>query len=371
MTDKIRVAVGLSGGVDSSVAAALLKEQGFDVIGVFMKNWDDEVVRTPIMDGCTSAEDQEDARKVAKILDIPFHIMHFEKEYWDKVFANFISEYRRGRTPNPDVLCNKYIKFGYFLKCAVKEFNVDYIATGHYARLHERKAQSEKCKTYELAIARDLNKDQSYFLYTLNQKQLAKALFPIGDLTKPEVRELAKKFNLPTADKKDSQGICFVGEVQVKEFLKQWIKPHKGDVITIDNKKIGEHDGAEYFTIGQRHGLNVGGGIPYYVIGKNVRNNVVYVAAGTTHSALFKEELKVKNINWISGKVPKFPLRVTARIRYRQPLQSCRIVKSEIRNPKSETLKVVFGDPQRAVTPGQSIVFYDNETMLGGGIIIS
>jgi len=367
MNKKIRVAVGLSGGVDSSVAAALLIEQGFDVVGVFMKNWDDEMVRTPILDGCTSAEDQEDARKVAKILSIPFHIMHFEKEYWDKVFANFISEYRRGTTPNPDVLCNKYIKFGYFLKKAVKELKVDYIATGHYARLHERKAQSAKRKTYELAIARDLNKDQSYFLYTLNQKQLAKALFPIGDLTKPEVRELAKKFNLPTADKKDSQGICFVGEVQVKEFLKQWIKPHKGDIITIDNKKIGEHDGAEYFTIGQRHGLNVGGGIPYYVIGKNVRKNVVYVAAGTTHPELFKKELEVKNINWISGQAPKFPVKVSARIRYRQPLQKAKLFKV---HDSRFMIRVVFDDPQRAVTPGQSIVFYDGETMLGGGIII-
>ena len=376
MNKKIRVAVGLSGGVDSSVSAALLKEQGFDVIGVFMKNWDDEAVRTPIMDGCTSAEDQEDARKVAKILNIPFHIMHFEKEYWDKVFANFISEYRRGRTPNPDVLCNKFIKFGYFLKKAVKELKVDFIATGHYVRKSQipnpksqinSKFQSPKQK---LEIARDLNKDQSYFLYALNQKQLSRALFPIGELTKPEVRELAKKFRLPTADKKDSQGICFVGEVQLKKFLKQWIKPHKGGIITVDGKKIGEHDGAEYFTIGQRHGLNVGGGIPYYVVSKNIKKNIVYVAAGTTHSALFKEELRVKNINWISGKVPKFPLRVMARIRYRQPLQSCRIAKSEIRNPKSEILKVIFNKPQRSVTSGQSAVFYDKETMLGGGIII-
>src|SRR3972149_5842168 len=336
MNKKIRVAVGLSGGVDSSVAAALLLKQGFDVIGVFMKNWDDEAVRTPIMDGCTSAEDQEDARKVAKILNIPFHIMHFEKEYWDKVFINFINEYKRGRTPNPKTQINS-------------------------------KFQSPKQK---LEIARDLNKDQSYFLYALNQKQLSRALFPIGELTKPEVRELAKKFRLPTADKKDSQGICFVGEVQLKKFLKQWIKPHKGGIITVNGKKIGEHDGAEYFTIGQRHGLNVGGGIPYYVIGKNVRKNIVYVAAGTTHLELFKKELEVKNINWISGQAPKFPVKVSARIRYRQPLQLCRIVKSEIRNPQSETLKVVFGDPQRAVTPGQSIVFYDKEIMLGGGIII-
>jgi len=388
MNKKIRVAVGLSGGVDSSVSAALLKEQGFDVIGVFMKNWDDEAVRTPIMDGCTSAEDQEDARKVAKILNVPFHIMHFEKEYWDKVFANFISEYRRGRTPNPDVLCNKFIKFGYFLKKSVKELKVDFIATGHYVRKVCAKGASasggksekfapkahppraEKVKSYELLAAVDKNKDQSYFLYALNQKQLSRALFPIGELTKPEVRELAKKFRLPTADKKDSQGICFVGEVQLKKFLKQWIKPHKGGIITVDGKKIGEHDGAEYFTIGQRHGLNVGGGIPYYVVSKNIKKNIVYVAAGTTHSALFKEELRVKNINWISGKVPKFPLRVMARIRYRQPLQSCRIAKSEIRNPKSEILKVIFNKPQRSVTSGQSAVFYDKETMLGGGIII-
>ena len=383
MNKKIRVAVGLSGGVDSSVAAALLLKQGFDVIGVFMKNWDDEAVRTPIMDGCTSAEDQEDARKAAEILGIPFHIMHFEKEYWDKVFINFINEYKRGRTPNPDVLCNKYIKFGYFLKRAIKELKVDFIATGHYVRKSQipnpksqinSKFQNPKqkleIKNWKLKIARDLNKDQSYFLYALNQKQLSRALFPIGELTKPEVRELAKKFGLPTADKKDSQGICFVGEVQLKEFLKQWIKPHKGNIITVGGKKIGEHDGVEYFTIGQRHGLNVGGGIPYYVVSKNIKKNIVYVAADATHPELFKKELEVKNINWIFGQAPKLSSRVMARIRYRQPLQSCRIVKSEIRNPKSETLKVVFGDPQRAVTPGQSIVFYDNETMLGGGIII-
>jgi len=375
MNKKIRVAVGLSGGVDSSVSAALLKEQGFDVIGVFMKNWDDEAVRTPIMDGCTSAEDQEDARKVAKILNIPFHIMHFEKEYWDKVFANFINEYRRGRTPNPDVLCNKFIKFGYFLKKSVKELKVDFIATGHYVRksqitkaeiIRHRRIRLGR-KNWKLKIARDLNKDQSYFLYALNQKQLSRALFPIGELTKPEVRELAKKFRLPTADKKDSQGICFVGEVQLKKFLKQWIKPHKGGIITVNGKKIGEHDGAEYFTIGQRHGLNVGGGIPYYVVSKNIKKNIVYVAAGTTHSALFKEELKVKNINWISGKVPKFPLRVMARIRYRQPLQKAKLFKV---NDSRFMIQVVFDDSQRAVTSGQSAVFYDKETMLGGGIII-
>ena len=339
-------------------------------MGVFMKNWDDEVVRTPILDGCTSAEDQEDARKVAKILKIPFHIMHFEKEYWDKVFANFISEYKRGRTPNPDVLCNKYIKFGHFLKKAAKELKADFIATGHYVIKGESKNYKLPTTNYQLLHAVDKNKDQSYFLYALNQKQLAKALFPIGELTKPEVRELAKKFGLPTADKKDSQGICFVGEVQVKDFLKNWIKPHKGDILTIEGKKIGEHDGSEYFTIGQRHGLNVGGGIPYYVVSKDIRKNIVYVATGTTHPELFKKELEVKNINWISGQAPKLPLKVLARIRYRQPLQKAKLF--EVKSPKLKikSFRVVFDEPQRAVTAGQSAVFYNNETMLGGGIIV-
>lgn len=362
MKKKIRVVVGMSGGVDSSVTAALLQEQGFDVVGIFMKNWDDEVVRTPVIDGCSSAEDQEDARKVAETLGIPFHIMHFEREYWDHVFQDFINGYKEGRTPNPDVLCNKFIKFGYFLEKAKKEFQADFIATGHYVRLQEKNG------TFELLQAVDKNKDQSYFLWTLTQKQLRHSMFPLGDLTKPEVRELAKKFGLTTALKKDSQGICFVGEVELREFLEQWIKPHKGDILTIDSKKIGEHDGAEYFTMGQRHGLNVGGGIPYYVVKKDIQKNIVYVVAGSSHSSLFSNEVIIENSHWIN-KAPKEGDSVLARIRYRQPLQKARLKRIKNQELGIKALKLIFEDPQRAVTPGQSAVIYDGETMLGGGII--
>ncbi|MBI5913083.1 tRNA 2-thiouridine(34) synthase MnmA [Candidatus Azambacteria bacterium] len=357
-----RVFVGMSGGVDSSVAAALLKKRGYDVVGVFIKGWSDSrFFKDKTM--CPWVTDQEDARRVAAALAIPFYTFDLEKEYRKKVVEYMVKSYRAGITPNPDVMCNKEIKFGVFLKKALK-LGADFVATGHHARVKLLATR------YSLLAGVDTNKDQSYFLWTLTQKQLARTLMPVGDYTKEEVRAMARELGLPTAEKKDSQGLCFVGEVNVHDFLKSMIKPKKGKIMTTSGKMVGEHEGAMFYTIGQRHGIgSPGGGTPYYVVGKNIKKNILYVGEGTGDAELYKGELTATQLNWVSGKKPKFPFRCDARIRYRQSLQKARLFEVKNQKIKIKNLTVVFDAPQRAVTPGQSIVFYRGGTVIGGGII--
>jgi len=363
---KLKVFVAMSGGVDSSVAALLLsgyarsrearKQSNYDIVGVYMKGWS--------LTGCAE-EDAKDARRVAGILNIPFYVFDFEDEYKKSVVDYMISGYASGITPNPDVTCNREIKFGLFLKKALA-LGADYIATGHYARVIKNN------NFISLAAARDMNKDQTYFLWTLTQDQLKHCLFPIGNYAKPQVRALAKKYDLPTADKPDSQGVCFVGEIDVAEFLKEKLGRNPGPIKTIDGKTIGTHDGAIFYTIGQRKGIGIKGSLPgeqgkiYYVTAKDVDANTLWVAEGESQK-LFSKELAIKNINWISGKQPKLPLKCLARIRYRQPLQNCTVYKFN----QLKQFRVLFDVPQRAITPGQSAVFYSKDgLMLGGGIIV-
>lgn len=344
----------MSGGVDSSVATALLKKRGFDVVGVFMKPWSPyaEASAGQAARFCLWQKDREDAMKVAAKLGIPLLTWDFSKEYKKEVTDYMIKEYKAGRTPNPDVMCNKYIKFGLFLKKALKE-GADFIATGHYVR----KVVSSKKQVVKLLTAVDDNKDQSYFLWTLTQGQLKYCLFPIGDYIKPEVRKLAKKFGLPTASKKDSQGVCFVGPLDVKEFLKSRIKPKKGKILDLSGELIGYHDGVFYYTIGQRHGLDIKNGKgPYYVTGKDINKNIIYVSS---KNDLNGNSLKTENLNWIS-KV-NLPSALDVRIRYRAKLS-----KAVVKNNG----EVVFKKPETAITPGQSVVFYRGEELLGGGVIL-
>jgi tRNA-specific 2-thiouridylase len=352
----IRVVVGLSGGVDSSVTAMLLKEQGYEVIGIFMKNWDD----TDEFGYCTAEEDAEDVRRVCGQLDIPFYTVNFEREYRDKVFEYFLDEYRKGRTPNPDVMCNREIKFGEFLQKAL-DLGADFIATGHYARVEKR---GDK---YVLLRGVDAGKDQTYFLNALNQSQLSKAMFPIGHLSKAAVRELAAKAGLATAKKKDSTGICFIGERDFKEFLSRYLPAQPGEMRTYEGEVKGRHDGLMYYTLGQRQGLGIGGsgsGEPWFVAGKDLENNILYVVQGANHPRLFSRGLTATDVNWISGEAPEGPFRCTAKFRYRQPDQGVTVTQRE-----DGTCEVVFDEPQKAVTPGQAVVFYDGEVCLGGGII--
>lgn len=356
-----KVFVAMSGGVDSSVAAALLKREEYEVTGVFMKGWSDTAFfkdRTM----CPWVQDQEAARSAAGVLGIPFYTWDVEREYKERVVDYMVSSYRAGITPNPDVICNKEIKFGIFLKraCAL---GADFVATGHYARVRKSAGGG-----FELLAGVDKNKDQSYFLWTLTQEQLSHILFPIGGMTKPKVRTLAREFNLPNAERKDSQGVCFVGELEVFEFLKSRIAPQAGPVLTASGRQVGEHQGAAFYTIGQRHGIgSPGGGTAYYVAAKDVRKNVLYVAEGNRDPALFKNTLLARDAHWIAGALPAggFPLACFARIRYRQPLQECAISAGAER-----TLAVSFSESQRAVTPGQSIVLYAGDgSVLGGGVI--
>jgi len=352
---KKKVFVAMSGGVDSSVTAALLKKRGFDVVGVYMKCWSEN-------NPC-AISDEADAHRVAAKLKIPFYTFDFEKEYSKKVVGYMIKGYQDGITPNPDVMCNREIKFGLFLETALR-WGADYIATGHYVQLRKIKDQKLKIKNYELAIARDPNKDQSYFLWTLTQDQLKHCLFPIGNYTKPEVRVLAKKFGLSTAAKKDSQGICFLGQVKVEEFLEKrltGVKP--GPICTLDGAVIGEHRGAEFYTMGQRHGLGIGGDGPYFVIKKDIKKNIVYVGK-EDDPRHFKRELVAKKVHWIEGFQATGSMRVLCRTRYRQPLVCATITPRD-----TGAVDVVFDIPHRSVTPGQSIVFYKGKKMLGGGII--
>lgn len=353
---KERVVVGMSGGVDSSVAALLLKEQGYEVIGLFMKNWDD----SDETGHCTAAEDFEDVRRVASHLGIPYYSVNFEKEYAERVFSYFLDEYRRGRTPNPDVLCNREIKFGEFLKKAL-QLGADRIATGHYARIREENGE------YKLLRGVDPDKDQSYFLYALNQEQLSKSIFPIGHLRKREVREIAEKAGLPTAKKKDSTGICFIGERNFKEFLSRYLPAQPGEIRTLSGECKGRHDGLMYYTLGQRRGLGIGGsgtGEPWFVVGKDLEKNILYVAQGRDHPALYSDGLIASDVNWIGKRPPESPFNCTAKFRYRQKDHEVAVFPSADRR-----WLVHFAEPQWAVTPGQSVVFYDGEVCLGGGII--
>jgi len=358
MSHSKRIIIGMSGGVDSSVAALLLKQQGYDVHGLFMKNWEEDDTD----DYCSAAVDVKDAQAVCDNLDIPLHTVNFASEYWDNVFAHFLSEYQAGRTPNPDILCNREIKFKVFLDHAIK-LGGSQIATGHYVRVREKDGK------YELLRGLDKNKDQSYFLYTLGQTQLSKSLFPIGELEKPEVRTIAEQQQFITQNKKDSTGICFIGERPFKAFLSRFLPAQKGDMITPDGQIIGEHDGVMYYTLGQRKGLHIGGqakssGEPWYVVDKDISNNRLIVAQGHNHTLLFSSTLTACQLTWVSGESPVAPYHCTAKTRYRQTDANCIITQL-----KGDYCQVEFTEPQRAVTPGQSIVFYQNEVCLGGGII--
>ncbi|MBI2465830.1 MAG: tRNA 2-thiouridine(34) synthase MnmA [Candidatus Sungbacteria bacterium] len=352
---KRKVFVAMSGGVDSSVAALLLKNQGYDVTGVFMKNWADPAWP------CPWQEDREDAIRVCLKLDAPFEVFDFTNEYKTKVVDYMLHEYASGRTPNPDVMCNKEIKFGLFLDKAMA-MGADYIATGHYVR--KIKSQKSNLKNYVLAKARDLNKDQSYFLWTLKQKQLAKCLFPIGEIeSKAEVRRIALASGLPTAQKKDSQGICFMGPVDVGEFIKPYVNNVSGDIVTASGQKIGRHAGLDFFTIGQRKGIGVGGTGPYYVAKKDYKTNVLVVASKGEEFALESKSAIVCQTSFI-GDEPREKAEIQAAIRYRQ--EPVPTVLSKVNNDK---WRVDFEKSVRAVAPGQSAVFYRGEELLGGGII--
>lgn len=343
----------MSGGVDSSVSALLLKRQGYNVIGIFMKNWDE----SDSNGNCTATQDYEDALAVSAHLGIPCYAVNFSAKYWDNVFENFLDELKAGRTPNPDILCNREIKFKALLEKA-QEMGADYLATGHYCRTG--------LVNGEPALLKGLDplKDQSYFLYTVTSDILKNVLFPIGDLPKSEVRRIAVEEGLINAKKKDSTGICFIGKRDFKSFVSQYIAYHPGDVLTVDGKVIAKHDGSAYYTIGQRHGLGIGGpGDPWFVVDKDVTTNTIVVAQGSEHPALFSRHLNAIQTTWVSRNGINTPLSCTAKVRYRQADQACTV------NEDAGTLTVTFQEPQRAVTPGQSIVFYQNEVCLGGGII--
>ncbi|NJM26438.1 MAG: tRNA 2-thiouridine(34) synthase MnmA [Bacteroidia bacterium] len=386
-----RVVVGLSGGVDSSVAAYLLKEQGYDVIGMFMRNWHDDSVT--ISNECPWVDDSNDAMIVAQHLGIPFQTIDLSEAYKARIVDYMFHEYKRGRTPNPDVLCNREIKFDIFLQAALK-LGAEFVATGHYARKDETTVNEKTI--YRLLSGKDPNKDQSYFLCQLTQEQLSRSLFPIGELLKPEVRAIAKKLNLVTADKKDSQGLCFVGKVHLPDFLQQQLEPRKGKVIEVpasaaafqnghddniatmttpftftpgDGKVIGEHNGAHYYTIGQRKGLNLGGHPkPLFVIGTNTDDNILYMGQGEDHPGLFRKGLFIResDVHWVrrdlklaTGETRPY----LARIRYRQKLEPCML------HQASDGLYIVFDQPQKAITPGQFAAWYDGEELVGSGVI--
>lgn len=352
MNKNIRVVVGMSGGVDSSVAALLLKEQGYDVVGVFMKNWDD----TDESGVCTATLDYEDVVRVCEQIDIPYYAVNFEKQYWDKVFTYFLDEYKSGRTPNPDVMCNKEIKFKAFLDYALS-IGADYVATGHYARIRNVDGK------VELLRGIDENKDQTYFLNQLTSDVLEKVMFPLGHLEKSEVRQIAKERNLATATKKDSTGICFIGEKNFKQFLSEYLPAQPGEMQTISGKVVGTHDGLMYYTIGQRHGLGIGGaGEPWFVVGKNVKENILYVEQGDNNPYLYSDALIATNVNWINDVPNEF--QCTAKFRYRQKDSHVTVKKRE-----NGHVEVIFAKSERAITPGQAVVFYQGEVCLGGGTI--
>lgn len=355
-----KVIVGMSGGVDSSVSAWLLLQQGYQVEGLFMKNWEED----DNDEYCAAAEDMADAQAVCDKLGIKLHKVNFAAEYWDNVFEYFLAEYRAGRTPNPDIMCNKEIKFKAFLEFAADALGADYIATGHYVRRRYQHGH------WQMLRGLDSNKDQSYFLYTLAEQHIAQTLFPVGELAKPQVRAIAEQQGLITHDKKDSTGICFIGERKFKDFLQQYLPAQPGNIISVDDGKvIGRHDGLMYHTLGQRKGLGIGGlrdggDDPWYVVGKDVPNNQLLVAQGHDHPALLAKGLIATQLHWVDRTGPSTSQRLTVKTRYRQTDIACQVT------PAADgRLTVLFDEPQKAVTPGQSAVFYLNEVCLGGGII--
>lgn len=387
----VRVVVGLSGGVDSSVAAYLLKEQGYDVVGIFMKNWHDDSVT--ISKECPWLDDSNDAMIVAQHLGIPFQAIDLSEPYKERIVDYMFREYQRGRTPNPDILCNREIKFDIFLSTALK-LGAQFVATGHYARKETTVVNGQT--VYRLLAGKDNNKDQSYFLCQLTQEQLSRSLFPLGELSKPEVRAIAARLGLITAGKKDSQGLCFIGKVHLPEFLQQRLKPKKGHVVEVPadseifrrnndddpmelsrpyaltpsvGRVVGDHNGAHYYTIGQRRGLNIGGyPEPLFIIGTDTEKNIVYAGMGEDHPGLYRRGLFVRkdDVHWVRPDrmlAPGDSARYQARIRYRQPLESCTLFQ------RDEGMYVIFDRPQRGVTPGQFVAWYDGEELVGSGVI--
>ena len=345
-----KVFVGMSGGVDSSVTAALLMRQGYDITGVYMKNWSQDLPGF----NCPWKEDYQDAKRVAVQLGIPFKMYDFEKEYRDRVVDYMLEGYKAGLTPNPDIMCNQEVKFKLFLNAALAD-GADMIATGHYAR----------SKDGQLLTGVDTNKDQSYFLYRVTSDALSKSLMPIGDFEKPQIREIAKELGLATAEKKDSQGICFVGKVGIKEFLQQFVTTEPGRIMDQFGHDIGEHDGALFYTIGQRHGLNVGGGLPYYVVGKDMDKNEVYVTTDLQDDRLWKQSLQLTGLHWIN-EAPQSDKQYSVRTRYRAPLVAIKNLTFQ----DKDHVTIELSEEVRAITPGQSAVIYEGERVVGGGIVV-
>jgi tRNA-specific 2-thiouridylase len=360
MARRERVVVGMSGGVDSSVAAWLLKQQGYEVVGVFMKNWEDDDTD----EYCTSREDLVDAASVADVIDVELAAVNFAAEYRERVFAHFLRDYAAGRTPNPDVLCNSEIKFRAFLDHALA-LGADRIATGHYARVR----RSHPGGATELRKAFDASKDQTYFLHRLTQEQLAPVLFPLGEMTKRDVRAIARREGLPTHAKRDSTGICFIGERPFRDFLARYLPRTPGPVLTPDGASVGRHDGLAYYTIGQRHGLGIGGRrngapAPWFVAGKDLARNALIAVQGHDHPLLYRADVDASNVHWIAGHPPALPARLAAKTRYRMPDAPC-----EVRARGEAGVSAAFDAPQWAPTPGQYLVLYEGERCLGGGVI--